>query len=307
MARGRSICNVLKQIRKQIADVNGIGYAPTPCRFKGECRGTCPACEAEVRFIERELDMRRMAGKAVTLLGLSVGMASLTACHETPKTSKAKNKTETVVERTRIATGDIDGDIAFPSGSPVRTMVKFTPPEIAVNHKQKRNRHGKTLFSSPENIQTGDIEIKPNTIITDTTDVCNATDTIEYKAVPSYLITGEIQAPAAIRNKKGDDPNNPVYSYVENSPQFQGGLQALTKYIADNLRYPNGNNDIHGRVVVNFIVERDGSLSDVKILRSVDPLLDKEALRIVNSMPKWLPGTHDGKVVRVEHYVAVKF
>ena len=81
----------------------------------------------------------------------------------------------------------------------------------------------------------------------------------------------------------------------------------MTKYIADNLRYPNGDSDIHGRVVVNFIVERDGSLSDVKILRSVDPLLDKEALRIVNSMPKWLPGTHDGKVVRVEHYVAVKF
>lgn len=307
MARGRSICNVLKQIRKQIADVNGIGYAPTPCRFKGECRGTCPACEAEVRFIERELDMRRMAGKAVTLLGLSVGMASLTACHERPKASKAKNKTETVVERTRIATGDIDGNIASPSGNPIRTMVRFTPPEIAVNHKQKRNRHGKTEFFPPENILTGDIEIKPNTTITDTTNACNAAETAEYKGVPSYIITGEIQAPAAIRNKKGDDPTNPMYLYVENSPQFQGGLQALTKYITDNLRYPNGDSDIHGRVVVNFIVERDGSLSDVKILRSVDPLLDKEALRIVNSMPKWLPGTHDGKLVRVEHNVSVEF
>ncbi len=307
MTRGRSICNVLKSIRKHIADTNNIHYSPMPCHFKGECRGTCPACEGEVRFIEHELDMRRMAGKAVTLLGLSVGMASLTACHETPKASKAKNKTETMVERTRIVTGDINGNIASPSGSPIRTMVKFTPPEIAVNYKQKRNRQGKTSFFPPENILTGDIEIKPNTTITDTTNVCNATDTTEYKAVPSYIITGKIQAPAAIRNKKGDDPTNPVYSHVENSPQFQGGLQALTKYIANNLRYPNGYSDIHRRVVVKFIVERDGSLSDVKILRSVDPLLDKEALRIVNSMPKWLPGTHDGKVVRVEHNVSVEF
>ena len=80
MTRGKSICNVLKTIRKQIAEANEIKYEPRECHHKGECRGTCPACEAEVRYIEQQLDIRRQLGKAVALMGISAGLSALTSC-----------------------------------------------------------------------------------------------------------------------------------------------------------------------------------------------------------------------------------
>ena len=80
MNKGKSVCNVLKGVRKAVADANGIKYEPVECGFDGECRGTCPACEAEVRYIERELKLRRLAGRAVTVAGIALGAAALSAC-----------------------------------------------------------------------------------------------------------------------------------------------------------------------------------------------------------------------------------
>lgn len=80
MKRGRSICNTLKAIRIKIARDNGIAYAPRECHHDGDCKGTCLACEAEVRYIESELGLLRMAGRAVTIAGLSVGVSALTSC-----------------------------------------------------------------------------------------------------------------------------------------------------------------------------------------------------------------------------------
>ena len=80
MKRGKKTCNTLKAIRKQIADANNIHYEPRECQHEGDCQGTCPACEAEVRYLERELDLRRKLGKAVAVVGISAGLAGLTAC-----------------------------------------------------------------------------------------------------------------------------------------------------------------------------------------------------------------------------------
>ena len=79
---GKRICETLKTIRKQIADANGIVYEPKKCNFKGECRGTCPACEQEVKYIEKQLNARRMLGKAVTIIGVSTGIAALSSCSQ---------------------------------------------------------------------------------------------------------------------------------------------------------------------------------------------------------------------------------
>ena len=78
--RGRNICNTLKAIRKQIADANGISYSPEECHFKGECKGTCPKCEQDVRDLEHELHLRQMAGKAIKVAGVALGITALTAC-----------------------------------------------------------------------------------------------------------------------------------------------------------------------------------------------------------------------------------
>lgn len=80
MKRGKNICNALKAVRQQIADSNDITYAPTECHHEGECAGTCPKCEQEMRYLEQQLDMRRAMGKAVSLVGISVGLAALTSC-----------------------------------------------------------------------------------------------------------------------------------------------------------------------------------------------------------------------------------
>ena len=80
MTKGKSICNVLKTIRKQVADANEIKYEPRECHHEGECCGTCPACEAAVRYIEQQLNIRRQLGKAVVVMGISAGLAGLTSC-----------------------------------------------------------------------------------------------------------------------------------------------------------------------------------------------------------------------------------
>lgn len=80
MSRGKSICSVLKIIRKQVADANEIEYEPRECHHQGDCRGTCPACEAEVRYIQQQLDIRRQLGKAVAVVGISAGLAALNSC-----------------------------------------------------------------------------------------------------------------------------------------------------------------------------------------------------------------------------------
>ena len=103
--------------------------------------------------------------------------------------------------------------------------------------------------------------------------------------------------------------NNMVFDVVEVMPQFPGGQIAMMKYIMENMKYPEQamKEGIQGRVTVRFIVEKDGSISDVKPVLSVHPLLNKEAVRVVESMPKWTPGKHNGKPVRVRFNLPVMF
>ena len=79
MAKGKDVCEVLKDVRRKVAAANEIDYEPRVCHHEGDCTGTCPACEAEVRYIERELNRRRRLGKAVVVTGLSLGLAAMTA------------------------------------------------------------------------------------------------------------------------------------------------------------------------------------------------------------------------------------
>lgn len=82
VTRGRNICNTLKAIRKQIADANGIDYSPEECNYKGECMGTCPKCEQDVRDLEYELHLKQMAGKAIKVAGIAAGLVAMTACSD---------------------------------------------------------------------------------------------------------------------------------------------------------------------------------------------------------------------------------
>lgn len=100
-----------------------------------------------------------------------------------------------------------------------------------------------------------------------------------------------------------------VFDAVEQYPSFPGGEGAMFSYISNNLRYPQkaAENGVQGRVVVKFIVEKDGSISNVEVNRSVDPDLDNEAMRVIKNMPKWNPAKQNGTEVRAYYYVPVAF
>ena len=100
-----------------------------------------------------------------------------------------------------------------------------------------------------------------------------------------------------------------VFDVVEQIPSFPGGPSALMEWLSNNVKYPvvAQENGVQGRVVVSFVVERDGSITDVKVVRGVDPSLDREASRVVRAMPRWIPGKQNGSAVRVKYNVPVAF
>lgn len=100
-----------------------------------------------------------------------------------------------------------------------------------------------------------------------------------------------------------------VYDVVDQMPSFVGGHTALMDYLNNNVNYPivAYENGVQGRVIVSFVVEKDGSLGDIKVVKSVDPSLDKEAVRVVKSMPKWVAGKMNGRCVRVKYNVPISF
>ena len=103
--------------------------------------------------------------------------------------------------------------------------------------------------------------------------------------------------------------SNKVFDVVEEMPSFPGGQAALMSFLSSNIKYPvvAQENGVQGRVIVGFVVERDGSITDVKVMRSVDLSLDREAQRVVKAMPRWKPGKQNGSAVRVKYTVPVVF
>ena len=142
------------------------------------------------------------------------------------------------------------------------------------------------------NIVDDDVELDDELVLMDTES--NENITVDYKAV-------EVQ--------EEEEADAPVFFIVEEMPVFPGGEEALRKYIAQSVKYPAiaQENGIQGRVFVAFVVNTKGEVTDVKIARGVDPNLDKEAIRVVNSMPKWSPGKQRGKAVKVSYTVPINF
>lgn len=117
------------------------------------------------------------------------------------------------------------------------------------------------------------------------------------------------EAKASDATAPADTIKNVVYDVTETMPQFPGGQGVLMKYLAANIKYPASavKAKKQGRVLVTFVIQKDGSVTNARIARSVDPELDAEALRIVKAMPNWTPGTQDGKPVNVKYIIPVKF
>ena len=230
MTRGRQTCNTLKTIRKQIADANEIEYEPQECTHEGECAGTCPACEAEVRYLESELIKRKGLGKKVAVAGIAMGMASLSSCGI--------------------------GRIIQP---PLAGIPVMPPdPPVVLNDSTQEQPIGEQLVTTVDSIQ-----------------------------------------PVKVNEKVLD-------GVVEEYAHFPGGQTALEAYLKENVKMPD-EECVTGRVIVTFNVGEDGTISDAKVKKSLSPACDKEALRVVNAMPKWHPGKLLGKAHATKYTIPVIF
>ena len=119
----------------------------------------------------------------------------------------------------------------------------------------------------------------------------------------------ETYVPPPPPKPKQEEVADEIFVVVEVQPEFPGGNTAMMKFLSDNIKYPviAQENGIQGRVITNFVVERDGSITDVQVVRGVDPSLDKEAVRVIQSMPRWKPGQQRGSAVRVRFTLPVVF
>ncbi|MBQ2403012.1 MAG: energy transducer TonB [Prevotella sp.] len=172
----------------------------------------------------------------------------------------------------------------------VKSSIAFTPPVIKKDDEVKPEEEMKTQDELNENkTAIGAFDVKGN----------DEEGGTVLKAVE------EIAAPEPPKHEE----ENKVFDVVEQMPSFPGGPAALMKYLSENMRYPAvaEENGIQGRVTVQFVVEKDGSVTDVRTMKSVDPALDREAERVVKSMPKWIPGKQNGSAVRVKYFVPVVF
>lgn len=171
----------------------------------------------------------------------------------------------------------------------VKSSVKFTPPVIKK-----------------------DSEVKPEEELKSQDDLNKSTT-----AIGSFDVKGNDEAGGEVLKAKEviAQPEPPkeeetkVFDVVEVMPSFPGGQAALFEYLSKNIKYPvvAEENGVQGRVIVTFVVERNGSITDVQVAKSVDPSLDKEAVRVVKSMPHWIPGKQNGSAVRVKFTVPVTF
>ncbi|HOJ66352.1 MAG TPA: energy transducer TonB [Paludibacteraceae bacterium] len=154
---------------------------------------------------------------------------------------------------------------------------------------------------APEVIEV--LNVVENTVETQTINI--ETEDTKNKAVE--IIAAPVAAPMAAPIHEEDE--QVIFQVVETMPQFPGGEQALFKFLNENIKYPviAQENGIQGRVICQFVVNTDGSIVDIQVVRGVDPSLDKEAVRVIQSMPKWIPGKQRGKPVRVRFTLPINF
>ena len=198
--------------------------------------------------------------------------------------SKLAQKKEAKVERKEPVKVEMEQQVV----EKVKSSVKFTAPEIKKDEE----------VNPEDEIKSQDDLSKTNTAI----------GAFDVKGNDEEA--GEVlKAQQVVVDEKPAEEETKVFDVVEQMPSFPGGDAALMQYLSSHIKYPvvAEENGIQGRVIATFVVERDGSITDVKVVKSVDPSLDKEAIRVLKSMPKWIPGKQNGSAVRVKYTVPVTF
>ena len=260
MKRGKYICSQLKAIRRSIAEENNIPLEIPECTYEGECRGTCPRCESEVKYLEAELSRRARMGVAATVAGIAVTLTSCDGEHHPlqPQDDVSYEDTLLHIDTTTTDSAAMPRCLANKLDSPI------LPTEVAI---------------------VGDCEILP------------------LPDEDKYIKTGIIGDEDIVEGESD------IMLLPEEEPEFPGGMDSLVQYFSNNLRYPEEAQKagIEGKVYVRFVVEKDGSISNINILREIGGGCGKEAVRVVRAMPKWKPGRNKGEAVRSQFNLPIRF
>ena len=252
MKRGKQTCRILKEIRRQIAEANDIDFVISECQYKGDCLGTCPKCESEVRYLEQQLAARHSMGKAITVVGMSLGLSTLMAMASNVKECNAGPVVQTsVVQSTnRFVAGDMaekDAIAVLMDEIEITWMMNDSNNEII-------ERRRKDL-------------------------------------------------------KKEVQEENVLPGVMEQMAEFRdGGMYGLERFLYKNLRWPEGvDENKSGRVLVRFLVDKDGTVKSAEILQTASPEFGNEVLRVINLMPKWAPSILYGIPLATQYTIPVVF
>ncbi|MDH6353999.1 protein TonB [Dysgonomonas sp. PH5-45] len=178
-----------------------------------------------------------------------------------------------------------------PPPPPVKASIQFTPPVVVEDSKVKEDNEIKTQeeLTTKKDLQ---VSFTTNEEGSKEKGAANPEDLLKNKQITNTPT--EVQKP---------------FKVVEQMPTFKGGPAELMKYLANNIKYPDiaAQNNIEGKVIITFVVGKDGSISNVKVVKTLDPSCDREALRVVKAMPAWIPGRQNGQSVPVEYTLPVTF
>ncbi|MDR2913627.1 MAG: energy transducer TonB [Tannerella sp.] len=239
---------------------------------------------------------KRMAIAFLISVAIVVFVAFLPSLIDTvkPKKSASDNLSESTVLadlqkelEEQVQEKDIIREEAAPPPPPLKSTIQFTAPEIVDASEIKEEEE----IKSQEELAESKVQISVATVEgTDDAHGIDIADLEQHKVI-------------------AEDAENKIFDLVEQQPEFPGGVDALMKFIRDNINYPTiaAENGIKGRVSLKFVVTKTGEIADVKVIRGVDPNLDKEAIRVLKSMPKWIPGKQNGKTVNVYFSLPVNF
>ena len=272
MHKGKQTCKILKEIRKQIAAENDINLVIEECTYQGDCLGTCPKCEAEVRYLERELEKRQRLGKAAVFAGMTIGtLCAATSCD-------------------KLIPRPLEGDPIPPDSTEMQNSNDTLPNDTLM-------LEGDVMAPVPDSLEKGK-KAGCNSVVKERLEIVGEVVDENGDYTDGYV------APWT------DDSDEPeVYQSVDEMPGFPGGEEKLMEFFTKNIEYPKEAREagIQGRVFVGFVIEKDGSISNVKVLRGIGHGCEEEAVRVVKSMPNWKPGKLYGEVVRVSYQIPVNF
>ena len=266
MTKGKQTCRILREIRRQIAEANEIDLITQECRYKGDCSGTCPKCESEVRWLERQLQARALAGKAVAVAGISAGLF-MSGCGSSVAAKSSDTLPDSIEKSVTSSENLCESELAEVDVTAMGPDDKFG--EVA--YQEEMEKMIRVNVSEPSS--------KGNEVRTPSEE---SQEDERAKALQEAVIVGGV-----------DDTLFKYDKYAE----FPGGIDALFGFLLENIEYPEEarEKDIEGRVIVKFIIDETGMVKDAAIAKGVHPLLDNEALRVVHKLPRFIPAEYDGK------------